>query len=74
MAYALNAHTAGHAFSTETVAKTKPSFWTRLVNAMIESRMRSAQIELNRHLRFREELVAHKIAAVSTGDVFDRRA
>ncbi|MGL4974983.1 MAG: hypothetical protein ACRC56_06795 [Bosea sp. (in: a-proteobacteria)] len=73
MAYALNAQTAGHAFSTETVTKTKPSFWTRFVNAMIESRMRSAQIELNRHMWFREELLANKINAATTGDTFERR-
>ncbi len=81
MAYALNADTAGHAFSTSTTdvtktadeTSTKASFWTRLMNAMIESRMRSVQIELNRHSRFREELEAGKIA-VRSSQTFERHS
>ena len=76
MAYAMNADIATQAIPTRQVARvasTKIPFFTRLVNAMIESRMRSAELELRRHSRFLEELESGKIDYRSC-ETFERSA
>jgi hypothetical protein len=87
MAYAINANIANEAMTThvashvasraaktgaQATATTLP-FWTRLINAMVESRMRSAQMELRRHARFLEELESGK-AGFRTCETFERSA
>jgi predicted protein tyrosine phosphatase len=48
-------------FSHETASRTRPSLFMRLLNAVIESRMRSAQIEINRHLHLLPEDVRRQL-------------
>lgn len=76
MAYAMNATTANRAAPADQsprAARAKPTFWTRLINAMIKSRMRSAELELRRHSRFLEEFEAGKIT-IRQGETFERDA
>jgi hypothetical protein len=58
MAHALNAPM--HSASAETSKSEKPSFFRRLVNAVIESRYQSAMRELRRHRNLTSGLSAYE--------------
>jgi hypothetical protein len=76
MAYAMNANVATQSVPARAATKAAPvrmPFFKRLINAMVESRMRSAQLELRRHARFLEELESGKISAPRF-ETFERSA